>query len=154
MTWLWACEDFDLRVTFARTNGPTDFFTLLVRWVVGQVTAVVGLALIPVDKILRLVGKGMIRLVLGMLLLLILTGIWFFLIWLPLMGTSRLWLNYYWSRPLLAVPGAFLAIVAHIFLMLVPDPQKNAKYTLMAREWPLSWHLYKPTEAYFEANPS
>ena len=153
MSWLWEVDDLDLRVSFARANGPVDFFTLVVRLVVSRVTAVLTLALSPADKVLRLVGKGLTAVVLGMMLLLIIHGLWF-LFWGPLMASSWLWLRYNWVRPLLLLPGIPLAIMSHIFLMLVPDHQKNSKYTLMAREWPLSWRLYRPSQAYFEANPT
>lgn len=150
MTWLWGVDDFDLRLRFARVNSPVDFLTQLVRFVVTSVTRILALALSPVDAVLRLVGKILDRLVLGMMVLLIFTGIWFFLLWLPLMGMSRLWLGYPWARPLLALPGALLAIAAHVFIMLVPDPKKDRNYPMMVGEWPLSWHLYNPPDAYYE----
>ena len=152
MTWLWAVEDMDLRVTFARANSPTDILTLITRWVVTRVTFVLAIVLFPADKAMRIVGMGLIAVVLGLLVLILLTGIWF-LIWLLLMGSSRIWLSYPLYRPILFVPGMIIAVFAHIFIMLVPDPHKNPKYTILAQEWPLSWRLRSPTEAYFEANP-
>ena len=96
MTWLWEVDDFDLRLRFARLNSPVDFLTQLVRLVVTSVTRFLALVLSPVDAVLRVAGKILDRLVLGMLVLLVFTGIWFFLMWLPLMGMSRLWLGYPW----------------------------------------------------------
>ena len=109
MTWLWGVDDFDLRLRFVRINSPADFMTQLVRFVVTSVTRFLALVLSPVDLVLRFAGKVLDRLVLGMLVLLIFTGIWFFLLWLPLMGMSRLWLRYPWARPILAVLNSTLA---------------------------------------------
>ena len=150
MTWLWEVDDFDLRLRFARLNSPVDFLTQLVRLVVTSVTRFLALVLSPVDAVLRVAGKILDRLVLGMLVLLVFTGIWFFLMWLPLMGMCRLWLGYPWARPILALPGALLAIAAHIYLMLVPDPKKDRNYPTLVGEWPLSWVLYNPPDAYYE----
>ncbi len=153
MSWLWHIDDFDLRVNFARSNGPVDFLTLLTRLVLTRVTSILTLILAPVDMVLKFVGKGLIAVVLGMMLLIVLHGLWM-IFWLPLMGMSWAWARYAWARPVLIVPGVIIAIFGHIFLMLVPDPHKNAQYVvMMTREWPLSWQLYKPPEAFFEQNP-
>ena len=152
VSWLWKADDLDLRVSFARTNGPVDFLTLFVRYVLTNVIPPLTLVLRPIDIIMQFVGRGLIAVVLGMLLLIVIHGVWMFF-WLPLMGTSWLWLRYGALRPVLLLPGIVLAIIAHIFLLLVPDPHKNPKYNLMAQEWPISWHLWKPTQAYFDANP-
>ena len=150
MTWLWGVDDFDLRLRYARMNSPGDFLTQLVRFVVSSVTRLVAFVLAPADLVLRFAGKILDRLVLGMLVLLIITGIWFFLMWLPMMGMSRLWLGYPWARPILALPGALLAISAHVFIMLVPDPKKDRNYPKLVGEWPLSWQVYNPPDAYYE----
>ena len=153
MSWLWHIEDFDLRVKFARSNGPVDFLTLFTRLVLTRVTSILTLILAPVDMVLKFVGKGLIAVVLGMMLLIVLHGLWM-IFWLPLMGMSWAWARYAWARPFLILPGVFIAIFGHIFLMLVPDPHKNAQYAvMMTQEWPLSWQLYKPPEAFFEQNP-
>jgi hypothetical protein len=154
VTWLWGVDDFDSRLQFVRINSPVDFLTQLVRFVVTSVTRFLALVLSPADLVLRFAGKVLDRLVLGMLVLLIFTGIWFFLLWLPLMGMSRLWLGYPWARPILALPGALVAIAAHVFIMLVPDPKKDRNYPKMVGEWPLSWHLYNPPDAYYEGGPA
>ena len=153
MSWLWGVDDFDLRVAFARANGPADFFTLLTRLLLPPVTIGLTLALLPVDKVMRLVGRVLTALILGLFVLIAIHGLWM-IIWVPLMGTSWVWLRYPLARPFLFLPGVLVAIAGVIFLMLVPDHQKNAKYTLMTREWPLSWRLWRPSEAYFEANPT
>ena len=150
MTWLWTVADIDFRVSFARAHGPSDFFTLVARLVVSKVSLVLELALSPVDRVGRVVGRGLVIFVIGLFILLGLTAIWF-LIWLLLMGSSWLWLKSFWYRPLIILPGMALAVVAFVFLMLVPDPQKNAKYLSLAREWPLSLHLWKPPNDYFRA---
>ena len=152
MTWLWNVEDIHLRVAFARTISPTDFFTLLALLIVRRVTAVVGLLLKPVDTVLRLFGRVMLTFVFWLLVLLIITAIWW-PIWAMLVGSSWLWLKYPGARPFLLLPGISLALFAQVFIILVPDPQKAATYTTLSKEWPLSWHLWRPTEAYFQENP-
>ena len=149
MTWLWEIEDLGLRVDFVRTNSPTDFFTLVSRYIVSRATSTLALLLMPVDSVMRFVGRGLVALALGLLVLLILTGVWF-PIWGLLVGTSWAWLKYPWLRPCLFVPGILLAIGAHVFIMLVPDPHKNSEYWTIAREWPLSWRLWKPSSLYYE----
>ena len=151
MTWLWEVDDMDLRVAFARSNGPTDFLTLLARWVVGRVVFVLTLVLRPVDKVARLLGAGMLAVfsVAGLLVMLALTVIWF-PFWLLLMGSSWLWLKCAWSRPILILPGMAVAFSATIYLMLVPDPQKTPEYPKLMQEWPLSWYLWSPPPAYDE----
>ena len=152
MSWLWDIDDFDTRVSFAREYSPVDFLTSLVRVVIMRVTLALSWVLSPVDKLMQFIGHGLIAVVLGMLLLIVIHGLWF-IVWLGLIGSSWLWLNRPWTRPILAVPGVLLAIFGHIFLLLVPDPHKNPKYNLVAQDWPLSVRLWKPTEAYFEAYP-
>ena len=149
MTWRWDVDDIDFRATFARVNSPTDFFTVLARLVVSRVTLVLAFVLWPLDSVLRLVGKGLVSVVLGMIVLMVLDLSWL-PVWGTLVGTSWLWLNYPWLRPILILPGMFLAILAHIYIMLAPDPHKNAKYPRLAGEWPLSWMLWRPPKAYFE----
>ena len=149
MTWLWQVLDLDLRVDYARANSPNDFYTLLARLVVSRVTSVLGLVLWPLDMVLRMFGRILTIFVIGLLLLLILTGIWW-PVWASLIYTSRLWITAPWSRPILLVPGMLLAIFAYLFLILVPDHQKHPKYFALPREWPLTWHLWNPPEAYME----
>ena len=149
MTWLWDISDMDQRVEWVRRHSPDDFPTMLARYVIGKVTFVMAYLLWPFDYVLRLIGRGLARLVLGLLLLLILTGIWY-PIWLTLVQTSRLWLHAAWSRPILLVPGMVVAILAHSYIMLIPDPLKDPRYVNLIREWPLSWQIWKPPTAYFE----
>ena len=149
LTWLWDISDMDQRVEWVRRHSPDDLATMIARYMITRITLVLAYALWPVDYVLRFVGKALVKLVLGLLLLLILTGIWF-PIWLTLVGTSWLWLRSATYRPLILVPGMFVAIIAHIYIMLVPDPHKDPKYVNLIREWPLSWYIWKPPEAYFE----
>ena len=149
LTWLWQVLDLDLRVEHARANGPDDLYTLLARWIVTRVTLVFGIVLWPLDAVLRILGRILTVFVIGLLLLLILTGIWW-PVWASLVYSSRIWLSTPWSRPFLLVPGILLALFAYLFLMFVPDHQKHRKYLTLPSEWPLTWHLWKPPKAYIE----
>tara|TARA_B100000749_G_C18370821_1_gene441639 strand:+ start:646 stop:1116 length:471 start_codon:yes stop_codon:yes gene_type:complete len=152
VSWLWDIDDFDTRIAFAREFGPSDFLTLMVRVVISRSTNMLTVILGPVNQLMKILGHGLIAVVLGMLVLIVIHGLWF-IVWLWLIGSSWLWLNHPWSRPILVIPGILFAISGHVFLILVPDPHKNPKYNLIAQDWPLSVRLWHPTEAYFEAYP-
>ena len=146
----------DQRVEWVQKHSPNDVSTVTARYVINYVTLVIGYILWPLDYVLRVIGHGLSRLALGLMFLLILTGIWF-PIWLTLVMTSRLWLRAAWTRPILLIPGIIVAIFAHIYIMLIPDPQKGTQYINLIRVWPLSSQIWKPPDAYFEdtgLNPS
>ena len=152
MTYRWNVDDIDLRVTFARMHGPTDFLTMVARIAVGRVTWLLTLALTPFDVVLRFIGKGLVSVVVGFFVLMFLDLVWL-MVWGLLAGSSWLWLTYPWLRFVLILPGIPLAIIAHMFIMLAPDPHKNARYFRVAGEWPLTWRLWRPADAYFDATP-
>ena len=152
LSWLWNIADLENRILFARENGPVDSLTLITRFIILRVTNALSFFLNPIDKAMQLLGHGLIAVVLGMLLLIVIHGFWF-IFWLLLMGSSRLWLKLPWPRPFIFIPGIFLAIISHIVLILVPDPHKNPKYNSIACEWPISLRIWKPLEEYFETNP-
>ena len=104
----------ELRVAFARSCSPTDLFTLIARLVVRRIATLLTFVLWPIDQAARVVGHGLIAVVLGFLVLIILTLVWF-PIWGMLVGTSWLWLRYPWNRPFLLLPGIILAIVAAVY---------------------------------------
>ncbi|MDP7579756.1 MAG: hypothetical protein QGF12_09535 [SAR202 cluster bacterium] len=149
MTWLWKISDMDQRVEWAQQHSPTDVSTWIARQVINYVTLIISYILWPLDYVLRLIGHGLGRLALGLLFLLILTAIWF-PIWLTLVMTSRLWLRAAWTRPILLIPGIVVTIFAHIYIMLVPDPQKGTQYVNLVRMWPLSYQIWQPPDSYFE----
>ena len=137
LSWLWNIADLENRILFARENGPVDSLTLIARFIILRVTNALSFFLNPIDKAMQLLGHGLIAVVLGMLLLIVIHGFWF-IFWLLLMGSSWLWLKLPWTRPLIFIPGIFLAIISHIVLILVPAPHKNPKYNSIACEWPIS----------------
>ena len=153
MTWLWDTPDMYDRVAFARSISPTDLSTLIARWVVGWTTKILAFALYPLDYVARYIGRAFLVFVIGFMILIVLTIVWF-PIWAALIGSSWLWLRYYWARPFLLLPGIALAILAHIYLMLVPDPQKQQHYFNMPGQWPLTWHLWRPPSEYYEPQQS
>ncbi len=157
MTWLWKIPDMRTRVEFARRNAPGDLFTMIARFVVYYIARVLILVLKPVDYL----GQSLFKIIfhLGRVLgLFYIGGLLFFMLlsalWIPfwgmLVGSSWLWLNYGWTRPILFIPGMILAVALTIVLMLVPDPEKQPKYVTIAQEWPLTWNLWYPPVVYFE----
>ena len=146
----WLAEDMEFRVAFARTMVPTDFFTLTALWIVRKLTALLAIVLVPFDVIARLIGAGLVRVVIGLFVLMAFDAVWS-LIWGLLVGTSWLWLRSPWYRPALFLPGMALAVVALVFIKLAPDPHKQPSYTSLVREWPLTWHIWRPPDAYFES---
>ncbi len=153
MTWLWTADDLDLRIGFARATGPSDFFTVLARYLVSRVNWALALILTPVDKVAQIVGNIMFAVfaAIPLIFLLLLTIIWF-PVWGLLVGTSWLWLRYIWTRPFLILPGFLVSMVATTYVMVVPDPQKRPEYLTLIQEWPLSWQVWNPPEEYYESD--
>ena len=89
-------------------------------------------------------GGCLIALTLGLFILVL------SVIWLPfaafLLGTSWLWLKAWYLRPVLLIPGVLVAVVAHAYVMLAPDSERDSKYTklTLTDSWPLSWYLLHP----------
>ena len=157
MTWLWKVPDLRTRVDFARRNAPGDIFTQIARFIVYYTSALFIFVLRPVDYVGRSIFKVAFHvgtvvgffLVFPLLFFLILSALWI-PFWGLLVGSSWLWLNQAWTRPILLLPGVALSIVLTVILMLVPDPEKHPKYVTIAQEWPLSWSLWNPPLVYFE----
>ena len=153
MTPSWDTEDWDLRLAFARLQSPTDFLTSTARFIVGTLTLVLRQVLMPVDKAIRLTWRVLMHVpfvfLVALATLMVLDLIWL-LVWGMLMGSSWVWLRSPWARPLLILPGIPLAILAHIFVMVDPDPHKNPKYEVLPQVWPLSWYLWSPPPEYYE----
>lgn|GEM_PF-1473051 len=150
MTWLWKVPDLRTRVAFARKTAPGDIFTQLALVILHPITALLAMILAPVDFAARQLGKlSLVFAAWGLIFFFVLTALWM-PFWGMLTGSSWLWLNYPWTRPILFLPGAALSIVLTVFLMIVPDPQKHPKYVTMAQVWPLTWQLWHPPLAYFE----
>jgi hypothetical protein len=119
--------------------APRDIFTVTAR------VLVTGLC-----SILIVLGPiAMITTALGGCLAMITFGILFFVlsvIWWPFMaflvGTSWLWLRAWYLRPILLVPGVMIAFLADLFVMLAPEPERDAKHMKLAitGEWLLVYH--------------
>ena len=108
------------------------------------------IVLMPVVWIVQLVVTILKLLTFGltfMLHALLCSLIWAPIFWL-LLGTSYLWLRYWYFRPLLVIPGLLLAIVGHLILMFSPpaapvDMEDRLLQAGMTDEWPLSWWIWK-----------
>lgn len=147
--WDWrAISDIELRVRMAKEHGPHDILTNI-AWALAKVLAAFTLVLFPIQIVTTSIGGCLIALTFG-LLILVLT-----VIWLPfyglLLGTSWLWLSAWYLRPILLLPGLLVSLVAGAYVMLAPEPEKDAKWAklALAHEWPLSWLLIKPPPEYY-----
>jgi len=150
VTWLWKTSDLKTRVAFARSSAPGDIFTKLARLIVNPITVFLVLVLGPVDFAARQLGKlSLVFAAWGLIFFFTLTVLWLPL-WGLLTGSSWLWLNYAWTRPILLLPGAALSIALTLILIVIPDPEKHPKYVTIAQEWPLTWTLWHPPVAYFD----
>ena len=157
MTWLWKVPDLRTRVAYARRNAPGDIFTQFARFIVFYTSAFFIFVLKPIDYVGRSIFKAAFHigtvvgffLVFPLLFFLILSALWV-PFWGLLVGSSWLWLNQAWTRPILLLPGVALSVVLTVILMLVPDPEKHPKYVTIAQEWPLTWNLWYPPLVYFE----
>ncbi len=148
MDWQSAISDMQYRCQLARANRPTDIVTITAEFLVKGLTTVLGVVLLPLEVLTTGLGGCLIALTFGVLYLLL------SLIWLPvlglLLGTSWLWLRAWYLRPVLLLPGVIIAVVADVFVMLAPEPERDAKHAKLciAGEWPLSWYLLRPPPAY------
>lgn len=157
MTWLWKVPDLRTRLEFARANAPSDTFTQAACLIVYHTVRFLALVLFPIDYAARSLGKTFDKLgrffglfYVGSLLLYLLLSILWLPFWGMLVGSSWVWLNYAWARPILLLPGAVLSMAMTVFLMFVPDPQKQSGYVSFTREWPLTWTLWNPPQSYFQ----
>ena len=136
-------NDLKERIGVARANAPADIFTKLSRMLVKFTTSLL-VMLTPISMITTAVGGCLIVVTIGFFALPIL------LVWFPfynlLAGTSWLWLQAWYLRPILLIPGVIIAFIADLYVMLMPDFERGAKITKLAicEEWPLSWYLIKP----------
>ncbi len=145
-------QDIEGRAALARQHGPQDIFTRAALLCV-KVGSTALLILLPVQVVTTAVGGCLIALTLGLFAILL------SLIWLPflglLLGSSWLWLKVPLLRPILLVPGVLIALIAHAYVMLAPEPERDAKWAklTLAGEWPLSWLIsFPPDEWYSDAS--
>lgn len=100
--------------------------------------------LVPVEVVTTAAGGCLAGLTFGLLFVVLSIIWWPFLAFL--LGTSWLWLRAWYLRPILLLPGVIVALVADLYVMFTPEPEKDAKVMKlsMADEWPLSWYLLRP----------
>jgi hypothetical protein len=146
-------NDMNYRIELAKKKSPSDFFTFVAKILVKVFTSIL-VILIPLQLLTTAIGGCAISMTFG-LLLVILTIIWWPFLML-LLGTSWLWLKAWYLRPILLFPGILIAFISHLYIMLIPEPQKDAKYSKLSisDEWPLSWYLMKPPKEYYSDNSS
>jgi hypothetical protein len=131
------------RISLAHTYAPSDIFTKVARLLVFGIT-VATMVLAPIEIITTGIGGCLIGFTLGLGYLVL------SVIWWPfgalLLGTSWLWFRAWYLRPLLLLPGVIVDLLATIYVMLMPDPEKDSKYAKLSlvAEWPLSWYLLRP----------
>jgi hypothetical protein len=136
------------RISLAQKYAPTDILTKTAVVSVKVVTSAL-VVLLPVQMVTTAIGGCLLALTLDLLTLL-LTLIWWPFLAL-LLGTSWLWLRVSYLRPILLVPGVLISTLAHLYVMLAPEPEKDVKYAKLsiAGEWPLSWYLVRPPAEYY-----
>ena len=144
-------NDMAYRINLAKTHAPKDILTKTATLLL-KVVEWVWLIFTPVEIVTTALGGCLIAITFGVLSF-VLTLIWwpFFLL---LLGTSWLWLRASYLRPILLVPGVLVAALASLYVMLAPEPEKEAKFAKLsiAEEWPLSWYLMKPPAEYYEGS--
>ena len=108
-------------------------FTKVARVLVKGLTSVL-IILVPFQLAVGCLTGCLFAITFGLL------GIVVNLAWLPLLGlligTSRVWLKFGWSRPLILIPGFLVALIADLFAMFAPD-EGGAKYMKLSlsAEW-------------------
>jgi hypothetical protein len=141
-------SDMNYRTEIAHANSPKDIITKIAKLFVKGTTAIL-IILTPLQLLTTALGGCLIAITFGIFSF-ILSIIWWPFLML-LLGTSWLWLKAWYLRPILLFPGIIIAFVAHLFVMLMPEPERDAKYIKLSLsdEWPLSWYLMKPPKEYF-----
>ena len=131
------------RISLAHTYAPKDIFTKVARVLVKAIIFPT-ILLVPVEAVTTAVGGCLAGLTFDLLFVMLSIIWWPFLAFL--LGTSWLWLRAWYLRPILLLPGVIVALVADLCVMLMPEPEKDAKVMKlsMADEWPLSWYLLRP----------
>ena len=138
-----AISDIESRVRLAKLAAPMDPLTKITIAIVKTINAVF-ILLVPVQIVTTGLGGCLIAITFG-LFIFVLQLIWWPLLML-LLTTSWLWLEVWYLRPIIIIPGILIAVLSHLFVMLAPEPERDAKYSKLAltEEWPLSWYLMKP----------
>lgn len=140
--------DMEYRIRLAHAHAPADFLTKAAMLGTKVATGAL-VVLLPIQIVTTAVGGCLIGLTFGILTF-VLT-----LIWWPffgfLVGSSRLWLWAWYLRPILLLPGVIIATIADLYVMLAPEPEREAKHAKLSitSEWPLSWYLIRPPVAYY-----
>jgi hypothetical protein len=131
------------RISLAHTYAPKDILTKVARVLVKATTWPL-ILLTPIEIVTTAVGGCLIGCTFGLLSIVLSLIWWLFLA--PLLGSSWLWLHAWYLRPILLLPGVIVALVADLYVMLAPEPEKDAKFLKLAiaDEWPLSWYLLRP----------
>ena len=122
----------------ARADKFTKATWLVVKLLVGLL-----FILTPIAWIMQLLGSILMMVSFGLY-----AWLYTILLWWPilglLLGTSWLWFRLWPLRPILLVPGIFLAVIGDLILMFAP-PDRDREATLfraaLAEEWPFSWQL-------------
>jgi hypothetical protein len=142
-------SDMNYRISLAKAHAPKDIFTKAATFLL-KVVSLVSLILTPVQIVTTALGGCLIAITFGVFSL-VLSVIWWPLL-LLLLGSSWLWLRAWYLRPILLVPGVLVSAVASLYVILAPEPEKDAKYAKLsiAGEWPLTWYLIKPPAEYYE----
>jgi hypothetical protein len=142
-------SDTEYRAALAREYAPKDVLTTTTIISVKAITGIFTI-LIPLQVITTSIGGCLIGITFGFFTLLL------SVVWLPfyglLVGTSWLWINAWYLRLILIIPGICIATIGYIYVMLAPEPEKDAKVMKLAITdmWPLSWYLIKPPAIYYK----
>lgn len=131
------------RITLAHIYAPSDILTKIARLSVCGIS-VASIVLVPLEIVTTGIGGYLIGFTFGLGFFVLSVIWWPFLALLP--GTSWLWLHAWYLRPLLLIPGVIFSALATLYIMLMPEPEKDSKFMKLslAGEWPLSWYLVWP----------
>jgi hypothetical protein len=100
--------------------------------------------LIPIQLVTTFV-LGIFTTITFGLFALLLSGIWL-IFWVPLLGTSWIWIHIPLSRFVLIIPGVFWALASHICATIFPcmgEFDARKRKLDLCDIWPLSWKLFK-----------
>ena len=139
-----ATDVISLFVDEAMLVGPKDWFTQLAYLINTILKMIFTFPFLIIAPITTFILGLLIRCSFG-LLLIPLSFIW--LVFLGfLIATSWLWIHVWILRPVLLIPGIFIAVVGYAYCTLVPDMGEKFQKVLklsFCDSWPYSYLLLK-----------
>ena len=127
----------------AKAAGPQDPLTVA-AYTVNSILRILLFPILLIVPIVTLVLGLLVQISFGILLI-PLSIIWM-AFFATLLATSWLWLRAWYLRPFLLVPGVLIAVLADVYVTLVPDMGEKYQKILkmgLCDSWPYSYLVFE-----------